>query len=139
MFNNDKTKIKNTNKYDNHNFDTISSENLCIICWEFNGNIILCLKCKYKYCDNCVKKINGKCCICFRNTNKNNYLYNNNFYSDDFEINYAPYLYTSFFSIISFIITFTCGCIVFFFIFKILLNSLFEFITPFLVKSGTLV
>ena len=44
----------------------INAENDCIICWESEGKIILCSKCKFKYCDLCVKKIGSKCCICYR-------------------------------------------------------------------------
>lgn len=133
MFNNEQTKIENITKNDNHNFDIISSKNLCIICWEIDGKIILCLNCKYKYCDNCVKKINGKCCICFRNKNKNNHLYNN-FYLDDFEINYTSHFYTYFLSIISFIIMFICSCIGIFLLFKILLIIFFDIFNQYLSK-----
>ena len=84
-----------THNNSNLNFDILSNDYLCIICWEIDGNIILCLNCKFKYCDNCVKKVDSKCCICFRNKNYHNNLHNyDNFYSDDFEISHNAYFFT---------------------------------------------
>lgn len=67
--------INETNK-----IDTVNEEqyNLCLICIEAKGEIILCSKCKYVYCSICAEKINKSCSICFRNKNiinpnQNNY------------------------------------------------------------------
>lgn len=132
--NNHKFQINKSTLQNNYNldFDFFPEENLCIVCWEIDGKIILCLNCKFKYCDNCVKKVNGKCCICFRNKIKNNYLHNyDNFYSDDFEIAYSPNFYTACFSVISRFITLIFSCIGVIFIFKISFNVFIEFINAY--------
>ena len=51
--------LKNT--IDNNEFDK-----LCLICLEKKGIIILCEKCKYKYCYDCANKVNNLCSICNR-------------------------------------------------------------------------
>lgn len=131
MSNND----NNFNNFNNDISNNSNNENLCIICWEFNGKIILCLNCKFKYCDNCVKKIDGKCCICFRKKKNNNFpQYYGNFYSDDFEITYNPNFYTSCLSVISCLIIFTCSCVSVIFLFVISLCNLFQFLNPYFIK-----
>lgn len=55
----------------------------CLVCWLNKGEIILCSKCKYKYCDECAKKLNNTCSICIRiknqNQDDNEYLYLNEY------------------------------------------------------------
>lgn len=66
----------------NNNID----KQLCIICIDSDGKIILCSRCKYKYCLQCAKKINNLCSICYRTQYKNN---DDNLYNlyDDFTLN----------------------------------------------------
>ena len=85
----DKSKI--INELDNNN-----DNNKCIICWCHNGNTILCLNCKFKYCDECVKKVNSKCCICYRNNKK--YF---DVADDEFGIYYNSNFNTTIFTIIT--------------------------------------
>ena len=59
------------------NLNQLSNDE-CIICWNLDCSIILCVKCKYKYCKTCALKINNKCCICFRhNIQKHDYYHSN--------------------------------------------------------------
>ncbi len=44
----------------------IEEDKLCLICFEKNGILVLCNKCKYKYCQDCAIKLNNNCSICFR-------------------------------------------------------------------------
>ena len=133
MINNNETKIEKLTNNNNHDFDILYTENICIICWEINAKIILCLNCKFKYCDSCVKKIDRKCCICFRNK-ENKYIDNYDiFYSDNFQITYNPHFNTYFLTIISSLIIFICSCIGIIFLFKILFNSFFDFINQYLL------
>lgn len=94
--------IENANNSDkelcaktNSNID-IDIENECVICINKLGIILLCEKCKLKYCNDCAIKVNGKCCICFRqNTNKNriNLYYDDNINDfDDYEMNTSDIL-----------------------------------------------
>ena len=102
--------IKNNFNIENisktNNLDCINENNLCIICWSLDANTILCMSCKFKYCDDCTKKVNKQCCICHRN-NKNKHIY---FHDDEFEIN-SPHFYTTFLGIISSTIIFLTSCI----------------------------
>lgn len=50
----------------------------CIICWLSESKIILCDKCKYFYCEDCAKKMNNRCSICYRSEKviiEDNYFY----------------------------------------------------------------
>ncbi len=51
----------------------------CLICLEKNGTIVLCSKCKYKYCYDCANKVNNSCIVCNRisNISRQNYSYIN--------------------------------------------------------------
>jgi hypothetical protein len=61
-----------------------NQNDMCLVCWSLNSNIILCSKCKYVYCQECATKINNFCCICKRTKNlSNNYF---NYYNFDFEV-----------------------------------------------------
>lgn len=44
----------------------------CIICYNPDPKQILCINCKYLYCDDCAKKIEYSCSICKRNNDRNN-------------------------------------------------------------------
>ena len=98
-----------TNKSETNELDYIDYTDLCIICWSANGKTILCINWNFKYCDDCVKKIDNKCCICYRNSNKYNYI--NNYDDDDgdddeYTIYYIPYFHTTLLEIIYSIIMF---------------------------------
>lgn len=104
--------------YKNKN-NSINDDNLCIVCWNTNSIIVLCTNCKFKYCNDCVKKVNGKCCICNRNKKKYNY-----FYDDDLIIDYVPNFYKILLGILfSFIIYVSCFFGIIFFI--IILTNFF--------------
>jgi hypothetical protein len=45
----------------------------CLICWLNKSKIVLCSKCKYKYCMECAKKLNNTCAICIRTREINRY------------------------------------------------------------------
>jgi hypothetical protein len=90
----DKLEIDQINQI--NQIDYINENNLCIICWFQDGKTILCASCKYKYCDDCVKKISNKCCICYRIKDK--YVY---FDNEEFEINYCPHFYTGLLGVLS--------------------------------------
>lgn len=60
----------------------IETNDMCIICFEVEGNVKLCLFCKFKYCHECANKLLNKCSICFRN-NRTNTEYNNYDYDYD--------------------------------------------------------
>lgn len=119
----------NKNILNEENF--LDNEDLCIICWSEIGNTLLCVNCKYKYCETCVIKVNSNCTICNRYKNKDinsfylEYLFNEN---QDFEIIYELHFYTLFFSYIisSIIFFFTCIGLLFFFIFCF--NLFFSFL-----------
>lgn len=68
--------------------DNSLDNQLCICCLDLEGNIRLCLKCKYRYCLNCSKKLDNKCCICFRLVKEKYY------YNDEHPVIYVfPYNY----------------------------------------------
>ncbi len=64
----------------------IETNDLCIICFEVEGNVKLCLMCKFKYCSTCANKLFNKCSICFRNNITNTTIYNYDYddYYDDY-------------------------------------------------------
>ncbi len=66
----------------------MAEKNTCLICLDLDGIITLCAKCKFKYCNSCVKKINNKCCICYR---VDTIQYNNTFLSNVY--NYFQFIY----------------------------------------------
>lgn len=70
--------IKTIEKISNKKIINEDQNDMCLICWTLNCNIILCSKCKYVYCKECATKINNSCCICVR-PNKISYNY---FYYD---------------------------------------------------------
>jgi len=79
LSNND-IEIKNNYLFNNNDakllINNIEEDKLCLICLELDGIIILCSKCKYKYCQDCAIKLNNNCSICLRN-NKKNLMYDN--------------------------------------------------------------
>lgn len=119
----DSNKIFNQNNINNNNKTHVDENNLCIVCWSENGIVILCINCKFRYCNDCVKKVNGKCCICYRN-DKKKYIY---FNDDDFEINYSPHFYTTCMGIIFSIIIFISSCFCFSFLFIIIIKIFVDF------------
>lgn len=112
--------MKITNNLDDNNLDK-----LCVICWVSEGKTILCVNCKFKYCPDCVKKINSKCCICHRQNSNSDYIPNYSFNDSDFEIGYYPTFYNTFSNIFkSFLIaSITSIGVVYLFIWVI--NSIF--------------
>jgi len=78
----------NLNNNSNNNFLT-QDDKICLICLEHNGILILCSKCKYKYCHDCANKVNNLCSVCVR-TRK---LYSNNYINTNFDLNDYTYIY----------------------------------------------
>ncbi len=125
--------IENNDDIDNNIIlnNDIDNNNECIICWEANGKIILCGKCKFKYCDLCVKKTNSKCCVCYRiSIRKYDYTNDNYFYDDSYQPIFQSqyiltYIISTFMSIISFIVT----CIGFGFFILLLIRLFVMFIS----------
>ena len=134
MYNNHNDNIKNNFNIANisktNNLDCIDENNLCIICWSLDANTILCMSCKFKYCEDCTKKVNKQCCICHRN-NKNKYIY---FNDDEFEINYSPHFYTTFLGIISSTIIFLTSCIGIVYLFRIFIKYIYYLFIKYLVN-----
>jgi hypothetical protein len=62
-----------------------TDDKICLICLENNGILILCLKCRYKYCLDCANKVNNLCSVCIRAKK----LYQNNY----FDLNEYAYIY----------------------------------------------
>ena len=110
-------------KSETNEFNYIDNNDLCIICWSMDGKTILCINCKCKYCDDCVKKIDYKCCICYRNSNKYDYL---NDYDNEFTIFYIPNFNTTLLEIIYSIIMFLIIFIGLLFIFITILTKLYS-------------
>jgi hypothetical protein len=93
--------------------------NLCIICWFQDGKITLCVNCKLLYCDECAKKINYNCCICYRSKNTKQIYFDD----EEFSFSYYPLFYTAFFfGLIFNAIIFIIVSVGFFFIFTMLLT-----------------
>ena len=83
--------IINTN-IDNKIIDNkISDDKICLICLESDGILILCSKCKYKYCIDCANKVNNLCSVCIR-TGK---LRSSNYMNQNFDINDYSYIYNN--------------------------------------------
>lgn len=89
-------KIIQIDKIDNYETKEEKHNELCLICMDLGGEIILCSKCKYVYCPTCAEKINKLCSICFRNknmTNSNqNYYYYQDYYNYYDEYNELDYV-----------------------------------------------
>jgi len=80
----------------------LNDDNKCIVCWDSEGQISLCVNCKLKYCESCAKKINNKCCICFRINDNPNQYYSIN--PDDFTFDFPSfYIFENFFTAVIFI------------------------------------
>ena len=105
-------------------------DELCLICMDVNGSIILCSECKFVYCTDCAIKINNLCSICFRLNNSNNVSNQNNldYYSYYDDINFEPQFSYSFTFMISIIINVIIGISwIFFAIFFGYILSIFIF------------
>jgi hypothetical protein len=78
-----------------NNNNSIDDDKLCIICIHYEGIIQLCLKCKSLYCNDCANLVNNKCCICYRNFKKKEYInlniYDNVFNNENDEFNNVNY------------------------------------------------
>ena len=89
-------KIIEMDKIDNSETKENKHNELCLICMDMKGDIILCSKCKYVYCPTCAEKINKLCSICFRNKNITNSNLSHNYYDyysyyDEYdELNFEP-------------------------------------------------
>lgn len=96
--NNNENNIKNNIDITNNKLkiNHIDKNNLCIICWFQDGKIILCVNCKLLYCDECAKKINNNCCICYRSKNTKQIYFDD----EEFSFGYDPLFYTAFFGLI---------------------------------------
>ena len=81
-----------------------NDDNKCIICWNENGTIKLCVNCKLLYCLHCAIKVNKKCTICNRYTNKYNNYDNYDNYDIDIQL---PLSITLFLNIFMSLILFT--------------------------------
>lgn len=79
----------NNNTNYNIKDDKITDDKICLICLENNGILILCSKCRYKYCVDCANKVNNLCSVCIR-TRK---LYSNNYMNLNFDVNDYSYIY----------------------------------------------
>ena len=99
--------------------DSFNPDIFCLICLEQNGVVVLCKRCKYKYCQDCAEKINNACSICIRMKKKSNEFFGEFFnenpnenHNENFDIEYnnSPrYFCTICFSIITNIIVgFSC-------------------------------
>lgn len=122
-----------------------NNDNLCVICMDIDGKIVLCDNCKFKYCENCVGKIKYKCCICYRNKyNNNNYINftdQNYFNNSIFFINYNPYFYVTLLTTISSFLIFISSFLIFISSFMVILcislyffNFFFKFIDLVVIK-----
>lgn len=71
-------------------------EIICIICWDKNGIVKLCVNCKILYCIDCAIKVNKQCTIC-----KRNIIFYDEYINDNFEFNIQlPLSITLFFRLI---------------------------------------
>jgi len=84
--NNNPNNIINDNS--NNNF-LIQDDKICLICLEQNGILILCTKCKYKYCHECANKLNNLCSICIRIRK----LHPDNYMNINFDLSDYTYIY----------------------------------------------
>ena len=71
-------------------------DDFCLVCFEQNSVIVLCINCKYKYCNDCAKKLNNKCSICLRNKNIKNINTNNHYLDLYYGISYYHIISLSF-------------------------------------------
>lgn len=81
----------NINKIPNNEIlnDIMVDDKTCLICLEQNGIVILCTKCKYKYCHECANKVKKLCTICVRIRK----LYSDNYMNSNIDLSDYTYIY----------------------------------------------
>jgi hypothetical protein len=70
------------------------NSNDCLVCYTQKGEVKLCEKCKYLYCQECSVRLNHRCSICLRNTENQSTTHLNPLRRLEFPMNYIPFRYS---------------------------------------------